>query len=67
MHRIGMASNGIILWRVRVAPLIICGFWITYINLLDQTLNTCNYSELPQIQVCRSCNSQPIITLRTDG
>jgi hypothetical protein len=51
-----------ILWRVRVGPLIIVGsgsltsiYWIR--------LNTCNYSELPQIQDCRSCNTQPIITL----
>jgi hypothetical protein len=28
----------IIMWRVRVAPLIIiCGFWITYIDLLNHT------------------------------
>jgi hypothetical protein len=27
-----------LLWRVRVAPLITCGFWITYVDLLDQTL-----------------------------
>jgi hypothetical protein len=55
-----------ILWCVRVAPLITCGFWITYVDLLDQTY-TCNYSELPQIQDCRSCNPRPIITLKTDG
>jgi hypothetical protein len=39
-----------ILWLVRVAPLIICGFWITYIDLLDHHLNTCNSVELPPIQ-----------------
>jgi hypothetical protein len=25
------------LWRVRVAPLIACGFWITYTDLVDHT------------------------------
>jgi hypothetical protein len=36
------------MWRVRVAPLIIVGSLISYIDLLDPTY-TCNYSELPQI------------------
>jgi hypothetical protein len=50
-----------ILWRVWVASLIIVGsgsldsiYWI---------LNTCNYTWLPLLQSCRSCNTQPITTL----
>jgi hypothetical protein len=67
---VGISSTenfmNILLWRVRVAPLIIMGsgsltsiYWIP--------LSTCNYTELPQIQDSRSCNPRPIITLRTDG
>jgi hypothetical protein len=50
-----------ILWCVCVAPLINGGSLISYIDLLDHPLNTCNYIVLPPIQACHS--TQPIITL----
>jgi hypothetical protein len=54
-------STACMLWCVRVAPLIICGFFDHLHRFIGSLLNICNYTELPHIQACHS--TQPILTL----